>query len=119
MFITACGLFGRPEPPQPRDVALKVSPSYSHDIDPIFRDYCLKCHNDFDAHGEYRMDTYADVIKGGHQGAAIILGDPDGSLLVKLVESLKEPAMPFHGERLTPNRIANIRNWIRQGAQDD
>lgn len=114
----ACLESGRPEPPPPNDVALVPSPTFTQDIQPIFDEFCVKCHNAADAHGELRLDSWENVMKGGHDGKVVIPGDLEESLLFQLVTHQRETFMPFHGEKLTPNRIANVERWIELGAPE-
>lgn len=106
--------------PQP-DVVVKAYPSYSQDIQPIFKEFCLACHGPADAHNGLRLDNYEGTLKGTVHGAVIVPGEPAMSTLMTLIkhESAPDIWMPYHKEQLSPNRIKNIENWIRYGARNN
>jgi hypothetical protein len=67
---------------------------YVRDIAPILRTYCAGCHYDADREGEFSVETFASLNKGGDKGATLKPGDPESSLLVKLIEGRSKPSMP-------------------------
>ena len=96
-------------------------------IQPIFDANCIHCHNDANkAAGLFArlsLESYAQVMAGGMTGSAIVPGDPDGSLLVRMITGVVpgRPRMPFDnpGHFDTPQgqiELALIRRWIGEGA---
>jgi mono/diheme cytochrome c family protein len=76
---------------------------------------CAACHARGHAKGGLRLDTPAQVLQGGDSGPAIKPGDPDGSLLIKLIEGRAGgKRMPPAGPALPQAEIAALRSWIRQ-----
>ena len=59
---------------------------YTKQIAPLWDTYCIDCHSADDADGEFALDTFAALMKGGEEGAAIVAGKADESLLVKFLE---------------------------------
>lgn len=93
------------------------SVSFSKDVMPIFQATCVKCHGGSDGvKGDLSMKTYADLMKGGEHGAAIVPGDAASSLLVKQIVNGK---MPKRGPKLPQAQIDLISQWVAQGAQDN
>lgn len=92
---------------------------YVTDIKPIFDKRCIECHGPVKKKSGFRMDTKADMMKGGVDGPAIKPGDSAGSLLVQLLVGLRDDyeKMPNEGEPLTTEQIALIRAWVDQGAK--
>jgi hypothetical protein len=89
-------------------------------IRPILSAECYKCHAQ-DAKkmpGGLLLDRRAGWVRGGDSGAVIVPGDPDGSLLVKMVthDPDYEPMPPK--SKLKPRQIADLREWVRRGAPD-
>jgi hypothetical protein len=98
---------------------------FNEDIRPILSNNCFHCHGP-DEHdrqgggdGGLRLDTPtgATADLGGY--AAIVPGRPDQSALLKRlvtddVDLLMPP--PKSGKKLTPQEIAKLEQWIRQGA---
>ena len=66
--------------------------------------------------GGLGLSTTAAVLKGGKHGAAIVPGDPDASLLVKMIR--REPGVKPMPEdrRLADADIDTISRWIKAGA---
>ncbi|HSI11850.1 MAG TPA: c-type cytochrome domain-containing protein [Chthoniobacter sp.] len=96
---------------------------YAAKIAPIFEERCVDCHAGDDAEGEFSLETFQQLIKGGKAGKAIEPGKAEESLLVKFLEgrSGKEGKNKFmppgKKEHLKPDEIALIRQWIDAGAQ--
>ncbi len=95
---------------------------YAAKIAPIFQEHCVDCHAAEDADGEFVIETYEALLKGGEAGKAIEPGNAQNSLLVKFLEgrSGKEGKNKFmppgKREHLKPEEIALIRQWIDSGA---
>lgn len=90
--------------------------SYEDDILPILRAECLGCHNEDDRQGELDLSTYDAVLDGGASGAVIDPGDPDGSLLYRLVAHLDQPSMPPETPMIARESVELIERWISEGA---
>ncbi len=92
---------------------------YTKHINPIFDANCVTCHGQQKVKGGLRLDSYAALMEGGKQGAAIVPGKPDQSLLLKRVTLPpgQKHFMPAEGKPpLKPEEIAWIRAWILDGA---
>ena len=101
-------------PAAKRDVTFKA------DIEPIFRDHCIKCHGKDKQRGDLRLDQKAAALKGGESFApAIIPGNGTDSPLVRFTAGIVEGMqMPPEGERkLSKDDIGLLRAWIDQGAK--
>ena len=93
--------------------------SFKGTVQPILVDHCKRCHDQGGKSTLYLM-TYEGVMKGGDMGPAVVPGDPDASQLVGSVEKKKTPYMPPKVfPALTPDRIAAIRAWIAEGAENN
>ena len=83
---------------------------------------CMPCHNEKSRAGGLALTSYADVMKGGEDGAVVKAGDPDNSLLVKVLhgatENPKVPQMPMKKPALAADQIAKIADWIKAGAKE-
>ncbi|HYE72823.1 MAG TPA: c-type cytochrome domain-containing protein, partial [Blastocatellia bacterium] len=100
--------------------ALKTSAAFSVDakeeffearIRPLLATHCYDCHTDA-AKGGLRVDSREALLKGGNRGPAIVVGDPDASLLIKAVSHTDEKLkMPKGGTRLSDQEIANLSQW--------
>lgn len=108
------------EPDVPLKIKFKIAegPSYSADIQPVFNEYCISCHGPDRAENGLRLDSYENTMKGTRYGAVVIPGWPEASTLVYVLRrpASQDIAMPYHGRKLTPNRIKNVMYWIEAGA---
>ncbi len=98
--------------------------SYSQDIVPIFKGYCVACHQSggegYKASG-FDLTTYEGLMKGTRLGPMVIPGQPDVSNLVVLVEGRASPQirMPYK-HRLLPSCLrGEIYSWVFQGAKNN
>jgi len=98
--------------------AAEDPPEYSAQVLPILRKHCFACHDAKEANGKLVMESFASLMKGGENGAPIVAGDPDKSLLIRLVERKAEPFMPPDGETMpTAAEVAVLRAWVKAGAK--
>jgi uncharacterized membrane protein len=92
---------------------------YAMHINPIFDSNCATCHGAAKSNGGLRLDSYDALMKGGKDGAVILAGDPQRSLLLQRVTLPPDHKqfMPAEGRPpLRPEEIAWIKAWIQQGA---
>ncbi|SFJ01749.1 PSD1 and planctomycete cytochrome C domain-containing protein [Planctomicrobium piriforme] len=86
-------------------------------IRPLLVENCYTCHSaNTNARGGLRVDDRNGLLSGGDQGAAIVPGAPDDSLLLSAVKhEAGSPKMP-PGKQLTPEQIGDLTKWIADGA---
>src|SRR5438105_13102740 len=58
---------------------------FIRDIQPIFKQSCLECHDAKKHKADLRFDNKTDALRGGESGKAIIPGHSKESLLMKRV----------------------------------
>lgn len=87
-------------------------------VRPILASHCYSCHSaDTKPSGDLRVDDRNGLLTGGDTGPAVVPGHPEKSLLlqrVKLADGKKQ--MPKEGDLLTPAEIADLTQWILDGA---
>jgi len=92
---------------------------YTQYVNPIFDHNCVSCHGQSKVRGGLRLDSYGQLMHGGHDGAVVIAGNPDQSLLLERISLPQSDKhfMPAEGRPpLKPEEIAWIKAWIQQGA---
>ncbi len=95
-------------------------PSYARDIKPFLARYCVECHPGDHPDGGLSLDSYKGIVAGGEHGKALVPGNPDQSLLVRVVEGTGRPPMPPKKARQpSPAERALLRKWVVAGAKDD
>lgn len=90
-------------------------------IRPILVNQCYKCHSETSERvkGGLKLDTRANLLKGGDTGVAIVPGNPEKSLLIKAIRYKDEDLkMPPNDRKLTDAQIADLEAWVRMGAPD-
>ncbi|MGB0582730.1 MAG: c-type cytochrome domain-containing protein [Limisphaerales bacterium] len=94
-----------------------AAPGFHNDVAPILREYCAGCHNNDDLDGEFSVETFRLMMKGGESGKAIVAGKASDSLLIKVLTGGK-PKMPPKREPQPPAEvIATLQAWINAGAK--
>src|SRR5579862_2812350 len=94
---------------------------FERKIRPVLAERCLGCHSAGakKQKGGLALDTREGLLKGGDSGPALVPGEVEKSLLVKAIRyadpELRMPP-PKEKGRLSPEQIADVETWIRQGA---
>lgn len=94
---------------------------YNDFVSPILNAKCGSCHGADKQKGKLRVDTYAEVMKGGSEGDTVIPGnDKDSNLLfrVYLPTDDDEHMPPEDKEQLTEQETAVLAFWINAGAKE-
>lgn len=107
-----------PATPKPQ-AAIAPTSFYARHIHPVLDSKCAACHGESSLKGGLRVDTYELLLKGGQEGAVIVAGQPEKSLLLErvLLPSDHKKFMPAEGRTpLKPEEILWLKTWIAQGA---
>src|SRR5215467_4924954 len=89
--------------------------TYEDNLLPILRNECTTCHNPDKKKAGLDLSTYQTALAGGDSGAIAIAGDPDSSLLYKVVAHLEDPKMPKGKGKLPDKDINVFKQWIAGG----
>ncbi|MEM0925502.1 MAG: c-type cytochrome domain-containing protein, partial [Planctomycetota bacterium] len=94
--------------------------TFEDHVKPIFRQYCLNCHNQGETQGGLALDTYGSLLEGGGSGEIVYDdGDVDGSRLWQLVNHDDTPVMPPNQDKLPADKLDIIRAWIEGGVLEN
>lgn len=87
-------------------------------IRPILAEHCYECHSAGSAvlQGELRVDTAAQLRKGGQSGPVLTPGKPADSVLISALR-YESYEMPPQG-KLPDAVIADFEQWVTMGAPD-
>lgn len=89
-------------------------PDFSKDIAPVLKAKCLSCHGGEKRKGGLDMRTLESIVAGGDNGAAVVPGNKEKSMLWT---QIRDGDMPPEGKpQLTPAEKDLIANWLSQGA---
>ena len=112
-----------PSAPTPVDNTIDpATPAYyTHNVKPIFQKYCYRCHAGLNHRGGLTMATRAGLMKGGETGKDIVPGDPQASVMMRLIRHEPGPAkgpgpMPSKSSKLADQDIDTVGRWIAAGA---
>jgi uncharacterized membrane protein len=86
---------------------------------PILDAKCVECHGPNKTEGGLRLDAYEYLVAGGSDGAVVVAGHPETSLLLHrvMLPATDKKFMPAEGKPpLAAEEIAVIRAWIAAGA---
>jgi uncharacterized membrane protein len=112
--------------PTPR-AAVPAAPSsasgtlYARRIQPLFDRSCVSCHGPEKVKGGLRLDTYAQLMRGGENGAAVEPWRPEQSDLLRRITLSPDDDdfMPSNNKNLLDAaEVKIIRQWIAGGASD-
>jgi hypothetical protein len=98
--------------------------SYAEDIAPIFKGWCISCHQPggqgFEASG-LDLTTYDSLMKGTKFGPMVLPKEPDSSSLIAIINgrTSAQIRMPYGHKPLPQCLRANIWTWIFEGAKNN
>ena len=89
---------------------------FSHEIVPLLRENCAKCHTGQKKEGRLSLNTRESLLAGGELGAVVVVGKSERSELIKRVMSDDpDERMPPKGPRLSATDIGRLKAWIDAG----
>lgn len=100
----------------PTEEAAGSTVSFAADVYPIFEAKCVKCHGVERVKEGLNMLTYEQLMAGSFNGPVVLPGNANESLLAQLII---EGEMPNRGDKVTPEELQIIQNWINQGAANN
>ena len=99
-----------------QEIPTPVPSTYEDRVRPVLLRNCNGCHLSGGHAGGFKMDSYAELRKGGGRGPAVVPGDPAASNLSKAVHYGDDVLrMPPRG-KIAAADIAIIDQWIKEGA---
>ncbi|WP_010586030.1 PSD1 and planctomycete cytochrome C domain-containing protein [Schlesneria paludicola] len=95
---------------------------FDHDIAPLLKRHCVKCHGPLKHEGQLNLSTTAGLIRGGDTGAAVVPHDVDASLIWQRITSDEMPPespLSAADKELLRKWIAAGTPGLKAGATDD
>jgi hypothetical protein len=99
-------------PPPPTPPPLGSLTSFQSGIGELFNTRCGACHGEAKS-GGLQLTTYEGVMSGGKDGAVILPGNAENSLLIQ-----KLTAERPHFGQLTAEELQAVIDWINRGAPE-
>lgn len=91
---------------------------YNDVIQPVFQEKCYSCHGDKKQKGKLRLDKPEFIMKGGKDGAVIVPGKTNESVLIKRITLPREDEhhmSPKEKPQLTQQEISLLKWWVDNG----
>lgn len=101
-----------PPPPPQVPVATGVTLTYVDTIGPLFETRCGDCHGSNGIEG-LNLTTFQETMDGGNSGAAILVSDPDNSLII-----VKQTGDQAHFGQFTSEELELVIEWIEGGSPE-
>jgi len=100
-------------------VASGADEFFSAKIEPILKERCYECHSHAKKmKGGLTLDSKSGWEQGGDNGAALVPGKPDESLLIKMVLWIDDDHQMPPKEKISEAEIALLEEWVKRGAPD-
>ena len=92
---------------------------FVHDVQPILRRNCFRCHGSKQQEGGLQLNRRESVYGSADSGEPIIVREhaADSLLIKRLVDTSYGDLMPLDGGRLAKREVDVLRRWIDQGAR--
>jgi formate dehydrogenase gamma subunit len=78
----------------------------------FFEPACTGCHGSAVQTSGLDLSSFAGAVAGGNRGGGVVPGDPDGSVIVQIMEAGGHPA------QLSAEDLGALRDWIASGAAE-
>jgi mono/diheme cytochrome c family protein len=89
---------------------------FEKNVRPVLAEHCFACHGAEKQWSNLRLDSRERMLKGGDNGPAIVPGKPEESSLIKAVRQTDDELSMPPEDKLSDRQIADLEEWIRQGA---
>ncbi|HVK08338.1 MAG TPA: c-type cytochrome domain-containing protein, partial [Gemmataceae bacterium] len=89
--------------------AKPAAPDFAHDVVPILKARCAKCHTNGTYKGGLSLDTRETLLKAK---AAVPGKAAESEILKRVTSTDKDERMPPEGDRLTAKEVAVLTAWI-------
>lgn len=89
---------------------------FSHQIVPLLKQQCGKCHSGTQKEGGFSLNTRETLVSGGESGESIIPNDgAPGELLARVTTDDEFTRMPPEGDPLSSDQVKLLKRWVESG----
>ena len=103
-------------------VSVSAAPvSFKAEVAPLLRTQCQSCHGARDSKGDFRVDSYSELMRAlEDEPARVLPGKGGDSRLYQLLSTADaDERMPQKSVALPAKTIALVKRWIDEGAKFD
>jgi hypothetical protein len=105
-------LFAEDAKPSPESLEF-----FEKKVRPVLVNNCYNCHSaDNKAAGGLRVDDRNGLLTGGGRGTAVVVGNPDESVLIRAVLKTDDKLKMPPDSQLSDEEIGDLKKWIADGA---
>jgi mono/diheme cytochrome c family protein len=102
-----------PQPVETPAISAGAPLTYQDSIGPLLQARCGACHGGASPVMGLDLTTYTAAMQGGANGAVILPGDPENSLLI-----VKQSGEQPHFGQLNPDELQLVIDWITNNAPE-
>ncbi|QDU73641.1 Planctomycete cytochrome C [Bremerella volcania] len=97
-------------------IALGEEIDFAHQIVPLLKQQCGKCHSGTQKEGGFSLNTREALLAGGESGEAIVpRNGSQGELIARVTTEDEFTRMPPEGAPLSSEQIKLLKRWIESG----
>ncbi len=103
-------------PAAPQAPAAAVAAVPYEEVHSVMEDLCFRCHGERKQRGGLALHTVDAMLAGGDSGPALVFGDPDASLFLKLMRlpaDHDDHMPPVKKTQPEPEEIALLERWVQ------
>jgi cytochrome c553 len=90
--------------------------TFESKVRPLLAEHCYSCHGPQKQNNGLRLDSRAAILRGSDYGIVAEAGKPAESKLLKAIQHAEGvEAMPKKADKLPPEAIAVLTDWVQQG----
>ncbi len=98
-----------------------TTPTYSKDIQPLFKERCIVCHSqatltNSSISGGLALDSLQATLKGSSHVILVAGKSADSELIRRVISTSPAKLMPKGGPALSPSQIDLLKRWVDAGA---
>jgi cytochrome c553 len=105
-----------PTEAKPATAAAESLEFFEKQVRPVLAKHCFECHGPKKEHNGLRLDSRERILRGGDEGPAIVVGQPEKSLLIAAVKHQSYEMPPEPAAKLSAGEIASLERWVKIGA---
>jgi mono/diheme cytochrome c family protein len=105
--------------PKPEAAGKAGDKLFVRQVRSVLETQCFACHGGKLKQAGLSLATRETLLRGSDNGPVVSPGDAKASLLIKKIKHEHEPGMPYKGKKLSDEVIAQIVEWINNGAPYD
>ena len=84
-------------------------------VKPVLQANCFACHGaGANLSGGLQLNNRATLLKGGSSGAAVVLGKPEASLLIKAINYQGQQMPPYGTNAVDTEALEKVAAWIKE-----